>query len=185
MATCFLKKPWYYYFFENKIINQKSCSLNLSLGLITKVQYERIEGIENMTILQDLYYGNITPIERGFRRVESIKQQRILKAEDEFKVTLTAEQKEKWGHPKSECWAQYRIWSEAFGSGFKLATKIMMEAIRGKKQPQTTCCKLSRPYGIFFFSAMLAIFDAIIPPDFAQVHSTYFRYNVDIFPKIW
>lgn len=87
-----------------------------------------------MTILEDLYYGNITPIERGFKRGESIQLQRTLKAEDEFKATLTAEQKEKWDDIQNQnAKLNTEFEAEAFVTGFKLSTKIMIEAIPSKE----------------------------------------------------
>ena len=83
-----------------------------------------------MRILEDLYYGRIAPHEHRIEPESEYEKllQHIIRHEDDLKSTLTDQQKETF-----EKYKEYRAdvesltEVEAFISGFKLATRIMME----------------------------------------------------------
>ncbi len=87
-----------------------------------------------MTILDDLYYGNIHPCERDVvRGSPTDKLLRLLcKNEESLTATLTEQQKEtflKFKNCQDEllCLGE----REAFRTGFILATRIMVEVMDG------------------------------------------------------
>lgn len=87
-----------------------------------------------MTILEDLYYGNITPsgrdIRRGSRMDKLVKL--ICQNEEALMSTLTEQQKETFDKFK-DCQSELCDITarQAFADGFILATKIMVEVMDG------------------------------------------------------
>lgn len=83
-----------------------------------------------MRILEDLYCGRIAPHEHRIEPESEYEKilQYIIRNEDELKSTFTEQQKETFEKYK-ECRAEIESLTEveAFISGFKLATHIMME----------------------------------------------------------
>ena len=87
-----------------------------------------------MTTLEDLYYGNIQPSERYIKRGTKVDQivKLICKNEDALMATLTEQQKEIFEKFK-DCQSELSgiVVREAFRYGFILATRIMMEVMKG------------------------------------------------------
>ena len=83
-----------------------------------------------MRILEDLYCGRIAPHEHRIEPESEYEKllQYIIRNEDDLKSTFTEQQKETFEKYK-ECRAEIESLTEieAFISGFKLATRIMME----------------------------------------------------------
>lgn len=85
-----------------------------------------------MTTLEDLYYGNIIPHEHSFKR-ESVYSEvlgYIVRHQDDLIPTLTERQKEIFEKLK-DCESELHGINElkAFISGFKLASRIMIEVM--------------------------------------------------------
>ena len=83
-----------------------------------------------MTILEDLWYGNIRPTERTIQRGSALDNQLKLlcQNEDDLMQELSEKQKEtfeKFKHCQSEITDVLE--TEAFTSGFTIATKFMVE----------------------------------------------------------
>ena len=87
-----------------------------------------------MTILEDLYYGNIHPNERYIKSGTKVDQlvKLICKNEDALCATLTEQQKEIFEKFK-DCQSELSgtVERDAFRDGFILATRIMMEVMEG------------------------------------------------------
>ena len=90
-----------------------------------------------MNILEDLYYGNISPHERYIKQGSKVEKlvKLICKNEDELNNSLTEKQKEtfvKFKDVTSElsCITE----REAFTAGFILATRIMMQVTEGLQE---------------------------------------------------
>lgn len=83
-----------------------------------------------MTILEDLYYGNIHPNERYIKRVTKVDQlvKLICKNEDALTATLTEQQKEIFEKFKD---FQSELAGTAERDAFRDATRIMMEVMEG------------------------------------------------------
>ena len=83
-----------------------------------------------MSILEDLYCGKIAPHEHRIEPKSEYENllRYIISHEDDLKSTLTDQQKETFEKYK-DCRAEVESLTEveAFISGFKLATKIMIE----------------------------------------------------------
>ena len=83
-----------------------------------------------MSILEDLYCGRIAPHEQRIEPESEYEKllRYIIRHEDDLKSTLTEQQKETFEKYK-DCRAEVESLTEveAFISGFKLATRIMME----------------------------------------------------------
>lgn len=90
-----------------------------------------------MTTLEDLYYGNISPHERYIKRGTRIDKlvKLICKNEDELNSGLTEKQKETFEKFK-ECQGELTCITEreAFTTGFILATRIMVEVMEGLEE---------------------------------------------------
>ena len=88
----------------------------------------------HMTILEDLYYGNISPHERYIKRGSRVDQlvKLICKNEESLTATLTEQQKETFEKFK-DCQSELSGLTErdAFRDGFILAVRIMVEAMEG------------------------------------------------------
>ena len=90
-----------------------------------------------MTTLEDLYYGNISPHERYIKcgsRVDRLVKL-ICKNEESLTATLTEQQKETFEKFK-DCTSELSCITEreAFGSGFILASRIMVEVMQGLEE---------------------------------------------------
>lgn len=87
-----------------------------------------------MTILEDLYYGNIHPWERAVKK-ESREQkavQLMVTNEERLRATLTDQQKEMLDKFRDSCNKLLAICErESFVSGYVLATRIMVEVMQG------------------------------------------------------
>lgn len=83
-----------------------------------------------MTTLEDLYYGNIVPADKGIKKGSEYSQLSHLAARNEEKLsaTLTKEQKILFEKYKDCCVEMYGIAElEAFVSGVKLGVNIIVE----------------------------------------------------------
>ena len=83
-----------------------------------------------MTILEDLYYGNISPCDRDVKRGSKVDklQTLVCQYEVELNETLTQKQKEtleKFKDAYSELYCCFE--RDMFAQGFIIATKIMLE----------------------------------------------------------
>ena len=88
-----------------------------------------------MTILEDLYYGNIIPAEKGIRKGSEYSKLLNLAARNEEKLsaTLTKEQKILFEKYKDCTLEMYGISeNEAFVEGVKLGVKIIVESYTGE-----------------------------------------------------
>lgn len=87
-----------------------------------------------MTILEDLYYGNIHPWERSVKK-ESHEQkavQLMVSNEEKLRETLTDQQKEMLDKYRDSYNKLLAICErESFVSGYILATRIMVEVMYG------------------------------------------------------
>lgn len=90
-----------------------------------------------MTTLENLYYGNISPHERYIRRGTRVDKLVKLtgKNEEELNSGLTEKQKETFEKFK-DCTSELSCITEreAFGAGFILETRIMVEVMQGLEQ---------------------------------------------------
>ena len=90
-----------------------------------------------MNILEDLYYGNISPHERYIKQGSKVEKlvKLICKNEDELNNSLTEKQKETFEKFKDVTSELSCITErEAFTAGFILATRIMMQVTEGLKE---------------------------------------------------
>lgn len=85
-----------------------------------------------MTTLEDLYYGNIIPHEHSFKRGSAYSEVLgyIVRHQDDLLATLTEQQKEIF-EKLEDCGSELHGMNElkAFISGFKLASRIMIEVM--------------------------------------------------------
>lgn len=85
-----------------------------------------------MTTLEDLYYGNIISREHSFKRGSAYSELLgyIFRHQDDLIPTLTEQQKEIFEKLK-DCESELHGMNElkAFISGFKLASRIMIEVM--------------------------------------------------------
>ncbi len=85
-----------------------------------------------MTTLEALYYGNIIPHEHSIKRGSAYSEVLgyVVRHEDDLKAMLTEQQKEIFEKLK-DCESELHGMNEleAFISGFKLATRIMIEVM--------------------------------------------------------
>ena len=90
-----------------------------------------------MNILEDLYYGNISPNERYIKQGSKVEKlvKLICKNEDELNNSLTEKQKETFEKFKDVTSELSCITErEAFTAGFILATRIMMQVTEGLQE---------------------------------------------------
>ena len=88
-----------------------------------------------MTTIENLYYGNIVPAEKGIKKESEYSKLLNLVARNEEKLsaTLTKEQKILFEKYKGCCMDLYGIAElEVFVSGVKLGVKIIVETYTGK-----------------------------------------------------
>ena len=85
-----------------------------------------------MTILEDLWYGNVRPTERSIVRGSKLDNlmKLICQNEDDLMGGLTEKQKESFEKFK-DCQSEITdcLETEAFISGFTIATKFMVEVM--------------------------------------------------------
>ncbi len=89
-----------------------------------------------MSILEDLYYGNVSPCDRDVKRGSKVDklQNLVCQYEEELNLTLTQKQKEtfeKFKDAYSELYCCFE--RDMFAQGFIIATKIMIEVITESK----------------------------------------------------
>ena len=90
-----------------------------------------------MNILEDLYYGNISPHERYIKQGSKVEKlvKLTCKNEDELNNSLTEKQKETFEKFKDVTSELSCITErEAFTAGFILATRIMMQVTEGLQE---------------------------------------------------
>ena len=84
------------------------------------------------SIIEELYYGNITPSERSFCRTEEYAHilQLVTRNEEKLTETLTEAQKETF-EKFHDCWSEYMSLGEAaiFEYAFKLGMQIAIETL--------------------------------------------------------
>ena len=83
-----------------------------------------------MNILEDLYYGNVSPCDRDVRRGSTVDklQTLVCQYEEELKGTLTQKQRETFEKFKEAYSELYGcLERDMFAQGFIIATKIMIE----------------------------------------------------------
>lgn len=86
-----------------------------------------------MTILEDLWYGNVRPTERAIVRGSKLDNlmNLLCQNEDDLMGGLTDKQKESFDKFK-DCQSEITdcLETEAFISGFTIATKFMVEVMK-------------------------------------------------------
>ena len=91
------------------------------------------------SIIEELYYGNITPAERSFRRTGEYAHilQLVARNEEKLKETLTEVQKETFEKFKDNT-SELNDMTEvtAFTLGFKLGLRLTAEAFIGGNSEQ-------------------------------------------------
>ena len=85
---------------------------------------------DEMSILEDLYYGNVSPCDRDVRRGSKVDelQNLVCQYEEELNGTLTQKQREtleKFKDAYNELYCCFE--RDMFAQGFIIATKIMIE----------------------------------------------------------
>ncbi len=86
--------------------------------------------MQTVTILEDLYYGNVSPCDRGVKRGSKVDklQTKVCQYEEELNPTLTQKQREtfeKFKDAYSELYCCFE--RDMFAQGFIIATKILIE----------------------------------------------------------
>ena len=90
-----------------------------------------------MKILEDLYYGNVSPHERYIKQGSRVDKlvKLICKNEEDLNNSLTEKQKETFEKFKDVTSELSCITErEAFSAGFILATRIMMQVTEGLEE---------------------------------------------------
>ena len=92
-----------------------------------------------MTILEDLWYGNVRPTERSIVRGGKLDNlmKLICKNEDDLIDGLTEKQKESFDKFK-DCQSEITDYleTEAFTQGFTIAVKLMVEVMKTMEIPE-------------------------------------------------
>ena len=92
-----------------------------------------------MTILEDLWYGNVRPTERSIIRGGKLDNlmKLICKNEDDLIDGLTEKQKESFDKFK-DCQSEITDYleTEAFTQGFTIAVKLMVEVMKTMEIPE-------------------------------------------------
>ncbi len=111
-----------------------SKNFGLVKGVVVCVCIAKGRSVTQMTILEDLYYGNINPQERYIKRRSKADElvKVICKNEENLTSTLTEQQKGTFEKFKA-CYDEMTSITEreAFSDGFILATRIMAEIMQG------------------------------------------------------
>lgn len=86
-----------------------------------------------MTTLEDLYYGNIIPVDHSLKRGNAYSEVLgySVRHREDLLATLTEQQKEIFEKLK-DCESELHGMNErqAFSEGFKLASKLLIEVIQ-------------------------------------------------------
>ena len=92
-----------------------------------------------MTILEDLWYGNVRPTERSIVRGSRIDNlmKLLCQNEDDLMGGLTEKQKESFDKVK-DCQSEITDYleTEAFTQGFTIAVKLMVEVMKTREIPE-------------------------------------------------
>ena len=92
-----------------------------------------------MTILEDLWYGNVRPTERSIVRGGRLDNlmKLICQNEDDLMKDLTDKQKESFDKFK-DCQSEITDYleTEAFTQGFTIAVKLMVEVMKTMEIPE-------------------------------------------------
>ncbi|MBQ8001319.1 MAG: hypothetical protein IJ298_09025 [Ruminococcus sp.] len=92
-----------------------------------------------MTILEDLWYGNVRPAERSIVRGSKLDNlmKLICQNEDDLMGGLTEKQKESFEKFK-DCQSEITDYleTEAFTQGFTIAVKLMVEVMKTMEIPE-------------------------------------------------
>ena len=108
------------------------CGVSLVLCALTK-------GVAHMSTIEELYYGNITPSEREYRRSSEYTHvlQLATRSEEKLIGTLTEAQKETFGKFKDNT-SELNSMTEvtAFALGFKLGLRLTAEALISSNSDQ-------------------------------------------------
>ena len=92
-----------------------------------------------MSTIEELYYGNITPSEREYRRGSEYAHvlQLVTRSEEKLIATLTEAQKETFGKFKDNT-SELNSMTEvtAFALGFKLGLRLTAEALISSNSDQ-------------------------------------------------
>lgn len=92
-----------------------------------------------MTILEDLWYGNVRPTERSFERGSKMDtfMNLLCQNENDLMKGLTEKQKESFEKFK-DCQSEITDYleTEAFKSGFTIAVKLMVEVMKTMEIPE-------------------------------------------------
>lgn len=92
-----------------------------------------------MTILEDLWYGNVRPTERSIVRGSKLDNlmKLLCQNEDDLMSGLTEKQKESFDKFK-DCQSEItdHLEREAFASGFTIAVKLMVEVMKTMEIPE-------------------------------------------------
>ncbi|MDO5123937.1 MAG: hypothetical protein Q4D44_04640 [Eubacteriales bacterium] len=91
-----------------------------------------------MTILEDLWYGNVRPTERSIVRGSKLDNlmKLICQNEDDLMIGLTEKQKENFEKFK-DCQSEITDYleTEAFTQGFTIAIQLMVEVMKTMEIP--------------------------------------------------
>ena len=92
-----------------------------------------------MTILEDLWYGNVRPTEKSIKRGGRLDNlmKLLCQNEDDLMQELTEKQKESFDKFK-DCQSEITdfLETEAFTSGFTIAVKLMVEVMKTMEIPE-------------------------------------------------
>ena len=92
-----------------------------------------------MTILEDLWYGNVRPTERSITRGGRLDNlmKLLCQNEDDLMSGLSEKQKESFDKFK-DCQSEITdfLETEAFTSGFTIAVKLMVEVMKTMEIPE-------------------------------------------------
>ncbi len=92
-----------------------------------------------MTILEDLWYGNVRPTERSFERGSKMDtlMKLLCQNEDDLMGGLTDKQKESFDKFK-DCQSEITDYleTEVFTQGFTIAVKLMVEVMKTMETPK-------------------------------------------------
>ncbi len=92
-----------------------------------------------MTILEDLWYGNVRPTERSIVRGSKLDNlmKLLCQNEDDLMSGFTEKQKESFDKFK-DCQSEItdHLETEAFTQGFTIAVKLMVEVMKTMELPE-------------------------------------------------
>ena len=92
-----------------------------------------------MTILEDLWYGNVRPTERSIVRGSKLDNlmKLICQNEDDLMCGLTEKKKDSFDKFK-DCQSEITDYleTEAFTQGFTIAVKLMVEVVKTMEIPE-------------------------------------------------